>query len=188
MLVLRTEVSQGDGTKTPPRPTPPSPLPWDSTVTSDLTLEYTRHLGSGTIKVLTPKGGPTWYPEMGPKSHRKTQKSGILRIFREFHKIPGILWNFEIFQKFQEFCNSGSLFGGMLRMLTKPMLFYRFLSSFSLKNHFFRKKLKFPKIPTILVKFQEFWAKVWKFGGNQFSAKVDFEWKWANTYKKALVS
>ena len=130
------------GTETPPPPPypeiAPSPRIW---------LWNTRHLGSGTIKVLTPKGGPTWYPEMGPKSHRKTQKSGILRIFREFHKIPGILWNFEIFQKFQEFCNSGSLFGGMLRMLTKPMLFYRFLAHFHSKITFSEKSGNFPKFP-----------------------------------------
>ena len=45
-------------------------------------------------------------------------------------------------------------------MLTKPMPFYRFFSSFSLKNHFFRKIWKFPKISTILVKFQEF-HQIW---------------------------
>ena len=45
-------------------------------------------------------------------------------------------------------------------MLTKPMPFYRFFSSFSLKNHFFRKKWKFPEISAILVKFQEF-HQIW---------------------------
>jgi len=143
-----------------PPPLPPSPpLPWDSTVTSDLTLEYpSPRLWNN--KGANPERGSNMVPGNGTPKSPENAEIWNFADFREFHKIPGILWNFEIFQKFQEFCNSGSLFGGMLRMLTKPMLFYRFLSSFSLKNHFIRKKWKFPKISAILVKFQEF-HQIW---------------------------
>ena len=156
VLVLRTEVSKGDWNRNPPLP----PLPWDSTVTSDPTLEYP----SPRIwdnKGVNPERGSKMVPGNGTQKSPENAKIRNFADFSEFHKIPGILWNFQIFQKFQEFCNSGSLFGGMLRMLTKPMPFYRFFSSFSLKNHFFRKRCEFPEISAILVKFQEFHQILW---------------------------